>query len=143
MMHARRIFRWFAGQTWTNEDYSGDYLGGYSITNTNCFPANGNGIEEVAALLAVAQNGSAMSITATTSVATCTFGGTYSQTGKLGQVNGNYSCTSGVQGSFALVEMTPDDQRIHGADRRAEPVLRFRRRARRHPPRAMSASSGC
>jgi hypothetical protein len=94
-------------QTWTNEDYSGDYLGGYSITNTNCAPANGNGIEEVGAFLTVAQNGSAISITATTSAAVCTFGGTYSQTGKLGQVNGNYSCTSGVQGAFSLVEMTP------------------------------------
>ena len=94
-------------QTWTNEDYSGDYLGGYSISNTNCAPANANGIEEVGGLLTVAQNGSAISITATTSVAICTFGGTYSQTGKLGQVDGSYSCTSGVQGSFALVEMTP------------------------------------
>jgi hypothetical protein len=94
-------------QTWTNEDYSGDYLGGYSITNANCSPANGNGIEEVGGLLSVQQNGSAISITATTAAAVCTFGGTYSQTGKLGQVNGNYSCTSGVQGAFALVEMTP------------------------------------
>ncbi|HSU44783.1 MAG TPA: hypothetical protein VLN42_11260 [Casimicrobiaceae bacterium] len=94
-------------QTWTNEDYSGGYLGGYSIANTNCFPAHGNGIEEVAGLVAVAQNGSAISITVSAALDTCTFGGAYSQTGKLGQVNGNYSCTSGVQGSFALVEMTP------------------------------------
>lgn len=94
-------------QTWTSEDYTGEYLGGYSLTNANCTQAGLNGLEEAGGSLSVAQNGSAVSVTATTSGGTCTFSGTYSQTGKLGQVTGNYACTSGVQGAFALIEMTP------------------------------------
>jgi len=94
-------------QTWTNEDYSGEYLGGYSITDSNCTQANLNGLEEAGGSLSVAQNGSAITVTATLSQGTCTFSGTYAQTGKLGQVTGNYTCTSGVKGEFALIEMTP------------------------------------
>ena len=94
-------------QTWANEDYTGEYLGGYSITNGNCVRPDLNGLEEAPASLSVAQNGNAMTITATLSQSTCTYGGSYSQTGKLGQLTGSYTCTSGVQGSFALIEMTP------------------------------------
>ena len=94
-------------QTWTNEDYTGEYLGGYSVVNTNCNPAARNGVEEVGGSLSVSQNGSAITLTATTADATCTYNGTYVQTGKLGQVTGNYSCNNGVQGAFDLAEMLP------------------------------------
>lgn len=94
-------------QTWANEDYTGEYLGGYSVNDTNCNPASANGIEEAGGVLSVVQSGTAISVTAATSLATCTYTGTYGQTGKLGQVSGNYSCTNGVQGAFALAEMTP------------------------------------
>lgn len=39
--------------------------------------------------------------------ASCTFSGTYGQTGKLGQVEGNYSCSDSTAGSFLAYEMTP------------------------------------
>ena len=94
-------------QTWTNEDYTGEYLGGYSITNSGCTQASLNGLEELGGSVSVAQNGSAISVKATTSVGACTYSGTYTQTGKLGQVTGNYSCTNGVQGAFVLLEMAP------------------------------------
>jgi len=94
-------------QTWTLENLTGEYLGGYSVTNTNCTALTLNGVEETVGVLSVAQNGTAISMTAATSVASCTYGGAYSQAGKLGQVNGSYTCTNGVQGSFVLVEMTP------------------------------------
>jgi hypothetical protein len=94
-------------QTWTSEDYSGEYLGGYSVTNSGCNPINLNGVEENGGSLSVRQNGTAIVLTATTAAATCTYNGTYVQMGKLGQVTGSYSCNNGVQGQFALVELTP------------------------------------
>lgn len=94
-------------QTWTNEDYTGDYLGGYSVTNANCTNAGLNGIEEAGGVLSVVQNGAAISVSSVTPVASCTYGGTYTQTGKLGQVDGSFNCSNGIQGSFVLVEMTP------------------------------------
>ena len=94
-------------QTWTSEDYTGQYIGGYSVSNTNCNPINLNGVEENGGSVSVKQNGSAITITSTTASATCTYNGTYAQMGKLGQVTGAYSCSNGVQGQFALVELTP------------------------------------
>ena len=51
------------------------------------------------------QNGAAITLTTTTAVTACTYNGSYVQTGKLGQVNGSYSCTSGVTGSFQMFDM--------------------------------------
>jgi hypothetical protein len=94
-------------QTWANENYSGTYAGGYSIRMTGCAPSSSNGIQEIAGLLAVSQTGASISISATTSGTSCSFIGTYSQTGKLGVVQGNYSCTDGTHGPFNAFEMTP------------------------------------
>jgi len=94
-------------QTWASENYTGEYLGGYSVTNGGCTQASLSGLEEAGGFVSVRQNGSAITLTATTSQAVCTYSGAYSQTGKLGQVTGSYACSTGVQGSFSLVEMMP------------------------------------
>jgi hypothetical protein len=94
-------------QTWTNEDYSGAYAGGYSIRATGCSPSSFNGVTEIAGFLTVTQTGTAFSMSSSSNLGTCTFSGTYSQTGKLGQVQGTYSCSSGEHGNFNMVEMTP------------------------------------
>jgi hypothetical protein len=94
-------------QTWTNENYTGTYAGGYSIRMTGCSPASLNGIQEVSGALVVDQTGSSVSMSAVTTGASCTFTGTYSQTGKLGEVQGTYSCTDSSHGTFDAIEMTP------------------------------------
>ena len=94
-------------QTWTSEDYSGEYLGGYSVANTNCNPINLNGTQEDGGFVSVRQNGVAITITTTTAVTTCTYNGSYEQMGKLGQVTGSYSCNNAVSGSFQMFDMTP------------------------------------
>jgi hypothetical protein len=94
-------------QTWANENYSGTYAGGYSIRLTGCAPSSLNGIQEVAGLLSVNQVGVSVSIALSATGANCSFSGTYTQTGKLGEVQGNYSCTDGSQGTFDAFEMTP------------------------------------
>ena len=94
-------------QTWTNENYSGTYAGGYSIRLSSCVPSSLNGIQDVAGLLTVSQTGASVSMAATTTGASCNFSGTYTQTGKLGDVSGTYSCTDGTHGAFEAFEMTP------------------------------------
>lgn len=94
-------------QTWTNEDYSGNYAGGYSISATGCSPSYLNGLTEAAGFLTVTQSGTAFSMFSSSNLGTCTFTGTYSQMGKLGQVQGTYSCSSGERGNFDMFEMTP------------------------------------
>lgn len=94
-------------QTWTNENYTGTYAGGYSVRMSGCVPANLNGIQEVAGLLTVSQNGANISVSAVALGGACSFGGAYSQNGKLGEVDGTYSCTDGTLGNFQLLEMTP------------------------------------
>ena len=93
--------------TFVGENYSGTYAGGYSVRLSGCTPSSANGIEEIAGYLAVTQTGTAFNISATATGLTCTFNGTYLQYGKLGQVDGTYSCSNGTSGPFQLVEMTP------------------------------------
>jgi hypothetical protein len=94
-------------QTWTNENFTGSYVGGYSLRYSSCNPASGNGISEVAELLSISQVGTAMTISTAATAANCTYTGAYSQTGKLGGVQGNYTCSDGTQGTFTWFEMTP------------------------------------
>jgi hypothetical protein len=51
---------------------------------------------------------------------TCTFNGTYSQSGKLGNVAGNWSCTTGNAGTFTIsqidVAQTGWSGRFNGRD---------------------------
>ena len=94
-------------QTWTLENFTGDYLSGYSVRRTNCTSAAQEGVEEAGGIMTLTQTGTDVSAVATTSAGTCTYTGAYSQYGKLGQVAGNYACSDGVQGSFMLFEMAP------------------------------------
>ena len=81
--------------------------GGYSVRLYGCIPSCLNGLQETVGAVTASQNGSALVFTVATTVDTCSFSGTYSQVGKLGQVQGLYSCVSGTQGNFMLYEMTP------------------------------------
>jgi hypothetical protein len=94
-------------QTWAGENYTGDYLAGYSVRNVNCAPSSLNGNEESGGVMSITHSGASISLSTSTAVGACTYTGTYTQNGKLGQVSGNYTCSSGVQGVFMLLEMTP------------------------------------
>lgn len=94
-------------ETWTKEDFSGSYLGAILNRATNCTISQLNGITERGVVLSIAQRDDSVSISmATTDAGNCVFSGTYSQTGKLGQVSGTYSCDTGAVGTFTLFELT-------------------------------------
>ena len=94
-------------QFWTYENFSGTYAGGYSLRATGCQPRSRDGIEEINGVLDVTQNGTSISMNATTAGFSCSFVGTYSQQGKLGRVDGSYSCTDARVGTFTMSDMTP------------------------------------
>jgi hypothetical protein len=100
--------------TFRTENYSGNYAGGYSIRATGCVPTHLNGIEEKVGFISVTHNGSTFAASLSGTNPACTFTGTYTQAGNLGNVAGNYSCTNGTQGTFNLFEITPTISGFNG-----------------------------
>jgi hypothetical protein len=93
-------------QTLRYDTYQGTYVGQFKNVLTCSDPAQ-NGTVIVPMTLTVAHSGTSAFLMITTgSATTCTYSGTYSQTGRLGNVaNGSYSCTDGTSGTFHLFEM--------------------------------------
>ena len=95
-------------ETWTTENYTGNYLGGYSVTYSNCNPSSMNGAVDFGGALSVTQSGSSVTMfVATDTGGACSFNGSYTQAGKYGQVEGTYTCGDGTSGTFVASEMTP------------------------------------
>ena len=101
-------------QTLSNVNYSGRYLGGIVVTSNSCQnPANDNLTTWSVASFSISQSGTSFGMTAKLTNSTgapgvdnCTFNGTYSQTGSVGAVIGNYySCTSGAAGTFIFSDL--------------------------------------
>ncbi len=90
-------------QTWADNDISGTYvgatLGTYSI---GC--GDQAGYTEAPGLLIVTQSGSNVSMIAQTPDS-CTYSGTYGQSGRMGSINGTVSCLNGKSGSFQAFEI--------------------------------------
>ena len=95
--------------TWKNENVTGTYAGGFSLRAAGCFPPNLNGPKEDVGLISITQTGTNVAITLynTASGVGCSFNGSYSQYGKLGQVQGNFSCADGTHGTFLVYELAP------------------------------------
>lgn len=94
-------------QTWKTENVSGNYMGGFSYRTSSCVPSSLDDLKHVAVEISVDHsdsNFSARTIDVADDV--CTFGGKYSQLGKLGEVIGAYSCTDGNRGVFHMYEMS-------------------------------------
>jgi hypothetical protein len=96
-----------------NENYSGRFGFGQHSTRTGCFNTNDNGIRESVGVVTVGQTGTAVSLMVTNSD-TCTYSGTLQQFGQMGNISGNYSCTSGDLGTFFLFEVQVTPSAIGG-----------------------------
>ena len=90
-------------QTTRNDDYTGTYAGGLHAVASGCTNPANNGVSNGGEALTIAQNGAAITLNLATDG--CTLTGTYAQNGQFGTVSGNYSCTSGDKGTFALSNM--------------------------------------
>lgn len=93
-------------QTLVLDNFAGRYAGAVHQTQSGCFSPANNGTAEVVAVLAVTQNGTAVSLasTAQTGIA-CTYSGTLSQAGQMGEISGAYSCSTGETGTFTIFEV--------------------------------------
>jgi hypothetical protein len=88
-------------QTWRANDLAGTYRG-YRITKTlNC--ASGSSFTTTRqADVTVTHIGNSVTMTQQDNLPNCTFSGTYSQDGHLGNVTGTYTCSDNTSGPFAL-----------------------------------------
>ena len=94
-------------QPLTVDNFSGNYLAGLTQTVTGCLNPAKDGIFSLPGPVDVTQNGSAMVVTATNpGGGTCTLSGPYSQLGRMGQVQGPYTCTSGEVGTATMYAMS-------------------------------------
>jgi hypothetical protein len=93
-------------QTWRNENYAGSYVGGYSIRFTNCVPSSLNSRQDIPGTISISHSGTSFSARLSATSGVCTFNGSYTQSGNLGDVSGNYTCTDGTQGTFDFFEIT-------------------------------------
>ena len=92
-------------ETLVNEDLSGSYDVVGTQTQT-CLPPLSSGKGVGLGSLSVSQVGTNITGEFVGPGGTCTIVGTYVQTGKLGAVNGTYSCSTGEVGTLHLYEIT-------------------------------------
>jgi hypothetical protein len=104
-------------QTWAVNDITGEY-NGVRVTRPwliGCSMPNVTTSQSLGAMT-VSQSGS--SVTISTRLATpafsCTYSGTFSQSGRFGIVTGNYSCSDGSSGTFNLTEIEVSKQGFLG-----------------------------
>ena len=91
-------------QTLVNEDVSGTY----DVVRTQssvCRPPLGSGGGPSLRSLTLTQSGNSVVGQQISSVATCNFVGAYTQYGKLGDISGNFTCSSGEVGTFQFFEI--------------------------------------
>lgn len=109
-VNGAQVTKTITRQTWATDNLTGNYLGGLTATGSSCsqFP---NGPILIFGTLGVQHTGSqvAMTVDFTSNqnqASQCTFSGPFTQTGHLGSVSGNWSCTINGQaantGTFTL-----------------------------------------
>jgi hypothetical protein len=106
--------------TFRFDDYAGGYDGAFVVTTSKCTNPANDGTRTLPATLTVTQSGTSMSIVAALPGKICTYGGTYSQAGRLGNFASTYGCTNGEFGTLFFEEMNVQRfgfmGRLFGAD---------------------------
>jgi len=90
-------------QTFRNNNASGVYIGGLKATATGC---SNSGTVGGPATLTISQTGSTATVLLSNgNGGACTISGTYSQLGRMGQLDGTINCTNGAAGSIQAFEI--------------------------------------
>lgn len=102
-------------QTWRINNLTGTYIGGMFGAIGNCsLPVLGVGTNLLTFTIAISGTGISMNLRNATGN-TCTLNGTASQRGKLTNVDGNYSCSNGSNGQFAIRRLEAGIDGLSGA----------------------------
>ena len=99
-------------QPLTLDDYSGVYGSLRTYTRKGCHDPQLNGTNFVGEVVTIIHNGSAMKVKLEGEAVTCTIDGAYTQSGRVGQLFGPYSCTSGEAGYTYLYELSQAPNRF-------------------------------
>ena len=93
--------------TWRFNDLSGQYIGAVAGTFSQCAnPAtNGFTLEYSTATITHSASSFSMDLENFDKAGSCSYDGTYVQSGRLGSVTGHYSCTGGNAGTFTASEV--------------------------------------
>ena len=91
-------------QTWDTENIAGAYLGATAGTWSGC-GAGRDGYQESMSTFLVSQDGSAIQIREDSGGVTCNYSGAYSQSGRMGAIQGGGLCGDGVNQTFAASEV--------------------------------------
>lgn len=95
--------KWIERQTFKANNLSGRYLGATIGSTANCGASAGPFEHE--SQFSVNHSGSGIVIQRSDSgVASCTYSGGYTQSGRMGTVTGSVSCSNGLQGTFEAFE---------------------------------------
>lgn len=93
-------------QSWSRSNLSGSYRGASLATYAGC-AASENGYREHAAVISVVHPGafSQLTLREETAAYSCDYTGTYTQAGRMGQINANGTCTDGRSPTFLATEV--------------------------------------
>lgn len=88
--------------TFRQQDWSGLYFGAVRAGYRNCAPGFSPAFIYDSGFVEIDHQGGAFSLTTQGAKATCHFSGTYTQHGRIGEVQGTYACEGGPGGTFRL-----------------------------------------
>jgi hypothetical protein len=93
-------------QTLVFENFSGNFVGLVNEADSGCELPAIDGTYSAPVGIAITHNGSSFGMTTLASSGnSCSYSGTYTQSGHMGNVFGSFSCTDGTAGSFQGFEM--------------------------------------
>ena len=93
-------------ETLVSENYNGHYGGVVHETVITCAESARNGVFESTPILNIVQTNTSITLERIPSNGTsCTYTGTLSQSGQMGDIKGNYQCSDGSGGIFRIVEL--------------------------------------
>lgn len=93
-------------QPLTLDNYSGNYAGTVTATTSGCISPADNGTGTFPINMGITQNGQSMSMVLAVNGGSCSFVGTYSQLGRMGQASGTTTCADGSVSSATFFEMS-------------------------------------
>jgi hypothetical protein len=93
-------------QLWAYENFTGSYYGGLVYDQSQCASANNNGhVEEFGAFTIDHAANNTFTLSLSSNFGNCTITGNYGQLGHMGNVDANYACSYGINGTMTLYEL--------------------------------------
>jgi len=94
--------------TWRNNSMQGNYLGGITANSSGCSGGQNTPILIFNTMTISGSSSVSIAINFFTNGGTsaqCNFNGSYAQAGQMGNVNGNWNCSTGNTGTFSLSQL--------------------------------------